>query len=64
MLGERAHDVALGQDAGDAAIGPRHYDGADAPFGEELCGVRQVAAGSIVTTSLPLRDSIALTVMG
>ena len=35
-LGERTHDVALGQHAGDAACGVHHDQGADPTFGEHL----------------------------
>ena len=41
LLGERAHDVALRQDADDAAIGARDDHRADAVRGQQLHGVGQ-----------------------
>ena len=64
-LGQRAHDVALRQDADDALLRTEHDERADPRSREQFAiASSSVAVGSMVMTLLPLVDRMALTFMG
>ena len=62
-LGERAHDVAFGEDADDAAVHAEDERRADTLSASSATAEESVALGSTLTTSRPLAARMMLTVI-
>ena len=63
MFGERAHNIALRQDAEDAMIGTKNDDRTNPSFSQEFCCCGKIGGRSIVTTLPRLPTKMFLTSM-